>query len=109
VVYAKGFMSAMAAVYLGLMLPAFIEVYRGLSEQKATGLGAVAGGFLGNLLSPWFWLLAVSFFAIFFIASRAHSTFLRVLFFWIPSVSFSGFSILSVGFFTYLLARAGRT
>jgi hypothetical protein len=108
VVYTKGFMSAIAAVYLGLMLPAFLNMFKGISEQKATGLGAITGGFLESVFSPWFWLLTVSFFAVFFTTSRAHNKFLRVLFFWIPTVFFSSIAILSVGLFTYLLARAGR-
>jgi hypothetical protein len=108
VVYAKGFLSGIAGIYLGLILPGSLNAFKGVSEQKATGLGAVAGSFLGTALSPWFWLLALSFFAVFFIISRAHNKFLRVLFFWIPTIFFSCIAILSVGLFTYLLARAGR-
>lgn len=107
-VYAKGFLSAITGIYLGLIVPGFLNAFKGISEQKATGLGAVAGSFLGSLFSPWFWLLAVAFFAVFFITSRAPNKFLRVLFFWIPAVFVSSLAILSVGFLTYLLVRAGR-
>jgi hypothetical protein len=109
VAYGKALLSAIAGTYLGLMLPAFIDVFRSLSEQKATGLGAIAGGFLGSLFSPWFWLFSLSLFAVFFVASRAHSKFLRVLFFWIPTIFFSTIAVLSAGLFTYTMAHTGRT
>jgi type II secretory pathway component PulF len=107
VVYAKGLLSGIAAIYLGFLLPPLLELYRGLSQQRATGLGAIAGG-LGSVLSPWCWLLALSFFAVFFIISRAHNKFVRVLFFWIPTVFFSTIAVLGLSLFTYTFVHAGE-
>lgn len=57
----RGTLSALAAVFVGLLGPGLFFAFRGINNSKATGLAAVAGGFLESLFSPWFWLLAISF------------------------------------------------
>jgi hypothetical protein len=73
-------------------------MFKGISEQKATGLGAVAGG----LRSPLFWTLALLFFALFLAASRLGNKILRVFLFWIPTVTVSVLVVAIVALFTYL-------
>ena len=47
-------------VFIGPMIYAFLSVFRGLSEQKATGVGAVAGGFTEALATFGFVALLMS-------------------------------------------------
>ncbi len=74
-------LSALAAVFGGLLGPGLFFALRGINNSKATGLAAVAGGFLESLFSPLFWILAVSLFALFFAASRLSSKPLRSFYF----------------------------
>jgi hypothetical protein len=53
-----------------LLGPGLVVAFTGINNSKATGLAAVAGGFLESLFSPLFWILALSLFALFFSASR---------------------------------------
>jgi hypothetical protein len=67
----------------------------GISNTKATGIAAIAGGIAETTATPLFWLLAILLFAFFFFASRLGSKPLRVILFWIPTVMVStlGFAI----------------
>ena len=98
----RGVLSAVAAIFVALLGPGLVVAFRGINNSKATGLAAVAGGFVESLFSPLFWILAVSFFALFFAASRLSSKPLRILLFWTPvtSISMLGLGIFSL--FTYL-------
>ena len=69
----RGVLSAVAAVFGGLLGPGLFFALRGINNSKATGLAAVGGGFLESLFSPLFWILAVSLFALFLAASRLRS------------------------------------
>src|SRR5579871_2502887 len=84
----RGTLSALSAVFVGLLGPGLFFALRGINNSKATGLAAVAGGLLESLFSPLFWILAVSFFALFFAASRLNSKPLRILLFWTPVLLF---------------------
>jgi hypothetical protein len=97
-VYAKNALCVLAAILLGLFGPAFWTAMRSINQEKATGLGAVAGGLLENLLSPLCWITAVVVFALLFGAGRLGNKGLRVLLFWIPSLAISilGFGLLSL-------------
>ena len=64
-------------------------MFKGISEQRATGLGGVAGGVMQNALSPLFWTLALLIFALLFAASRLGNKILRVILFWIPTLTIS--------------------
>lgn len=94
----RGTLSALAAVLVGLLGPGLFFALRGISNSKATGLAAVAGGFLESLFSPLFWILAVSFFVLFYAASRLSSKPLRILLFWTPVTAIS---ILGLGIFSF--------
>jgi hypothetical protein len=104
----RGVLSAAAAIFVGLLEPGLIVAFRGINNSKATGLAAVAGSFVESFFSPWFWILAVSFFALFFAASRLSSKPLRILLFWTPitSISLLGLGIFSL--FTYLWIHFGQ-
>ncbi|HTS06824.1 MAG TPA: hypothetical protein VMP68_14695 [Candidatus Eisenbacteria bacterium] len=105
----RGTLSALAAVFVGLLGPGLFFALRGINNSKATGLAAVLGGFLESFFSPWFWILAILFFALFFAASRLSSKPLRLLLFWTPATAISilGLSIFSLFTFLWLHARRG--
>ena len=84
--YLKATLSGFAAVFFGLIAPGLFNLFRGVTEHKATGEGAVAGGFAAAFLNPLFWILAVGLFLAFRAASRLKSVPLRALFFWIPTI-----------------------
>ena len=99
--YFKGILSGIAAIFLAECVPGSWSVFRGISQEKATGLGAVAGG----IFSPLFWILVVLFFAFFFAASRFGNKFLRIFLFWIPTLLFSTLWVSLLALFTYVFVR----
>jgi hypothetical protein len=105
----RGTLSALSAVFVGLLGPGLFFALRGINNSKATGLAAVAGGLLESLFSPLFWILAVSFFALFFAASRLSSKPLRILLFWTPvtAISILGLGVFSLFTFLWLHFRRG--
>jgi hypothetical protein len=84
VTYLRIALSGFAAIFIGIVGAG--HFLKGISEQNATGLGAVSGGLLESIFSPLFWILAVSCFALFFSAGRLSSRGLRILLFWAPSL-----------------------
>jgi len=98
-------LSALAAIFVAMLGPGLVVI----NHSKATGLAAVAGGFLESLFSPWFWILAVSFFALFFAASRLRSKPLGILLFWTPvtAISILGLGIFSLFTFAWIHFRRG--
>ena len=105
----RGVLSAVAAVVVSLLGPAVVFALRGMNNSKATGLAAVAGEALESFFSPLFWILAVSFFALFFAASRLSSKPLRILLFWTPvtAISILGLGIFSFFTFAWIHLRRG--
>jgi len=101
--YVKGILSGLAAVIVAEVIPGVWWVVT--TRTKATGLAAVAGAFVESLFSFQFWILAVLFFALFFAASRLGSKPLRVILFWIPSLTVTSASVAIVTMFIYLLLR----
>jgi hypothetical protein len=101
--YVKPILSAVAAIILAECVPGPWSAFRGMGNAKATGLAAVAGGFTASLFSPLFWALAVLFFAMFFAASNLGSKALRVLLFWIPTLTVSGASVTIPALVAYLI------
>src|ERR1022692_4451382 len=99
--YVKGILSGLAAIFLAEFVGPW-SMFKGISEQKATGLGAVAGGLMWSAFSPLFWTLALLFFALFFAASRLGNKILRVLLFWIPTVTVSVLGVAIAALFTYV-------
>jgi hypothetical protein len=106
--YVKGILSGLAAIILAECVPGSWSVFRGISQEKATGLAVVAGGLAESVFSPLFWILAVLFFALFFAASRLKNKLLRVFLFWIPTLTVSVFCIAIVALFTYLFIRVSH-
>lgn len=105
----RGVLSAVAAIFAALLGPGLVSALWGINSSKATGLAAVAGGFLESFFSPLFWILAVSFFALFFAASRLSSRPLRILLFWTPvtAISIVGLGIFSLVTFVWIHFRRG--
>ena len=100
--YMRGGLSAVTAVLVAFFGPVLLAVLKFSSQQKATGFGVVFGRFPESLLSPRFWILAVSFFVLFLAASRLSSKVLRVALFWIPAIACSTIGFGLIGLFTYL-------
>jgi hypothetical protein len=101
--YFKAILSGIAAIFIAESAASWSIMFRGISEQKATGLGAVAGGLVEGIFSPRFWLLAVLFFALFFAGSRLGNKFLRIFLFWIPTLLVSTLGIAILALFAYAL------
>jgi hypothetical protein len=97
----RGVLSAVAATVAALLGPGLVVAFRGINNSKATGLAAVAAGFLESLFSPLFWILALSLFALFFSASRLSSKPLRILLFWTPATVISTLGLGIFSLFTY--------
>jgi hypothetical protein len=100
--YFKAILSVLAALFIAECFPGPWSPFHGISQEKATGLAAVAGGLVESALSPSFWLLAILLFALFFLAGRLSNMALRICFFWIPAVTASLFCVASVTILTFL-------
>jgi antibiotic biosynthesis monooxygenase (ABM) superfamily enzyme len=100
--YVKGILSGLTAIFLAESVPGAWSIFRGISEQKATGLGAVAGGLTNSAFSPAFWVLTLLFFVLFFAASRLGNKILRVFLFWIPTLTVSVLGTAFVALLTYV-------
>jgi hypothetical protein len=103
--YLKGILSALAAIILAELVPGMWSAHRGILGSKATGLAAVAGGLLESIFSPLFWIISISLFALFFAASRLSNKPLRILFFWIPTLTVSSGAFAMAALITYALVR----
>ena len=106
--YAKGALSVTASLSIAIFGPGLWNTFHGISEQKATGMGAVAGGLMEALLSPALWIIALVLFGMFYATSRLRNKALSVLFFWIPSVAATGLAGLIIGLYCFLLWQARR-
>jgi hypothetical protein len=76
--YLRVALSAAAAMLIALLLPLFL-LMAPMGVAKTVGFGAITATFLGSIVSPWCWLIAVVSFALFFMASRLGSKVLRIL------------------------------
>jgi len=94
--YLKGLLSAIASLFLAVLVPTLLAVLHEMSRSRTTGLGAVAGGF-STIFSPMYILLVVIFLLTFYGASRVQNKTLGIFLFWIPSIltSVIGFLILA--------------
>ena len=84
--YVKGILSGAAGILLALILPSLLVIFRGITDEKATGFAIVFGGLTESLYSFRFWMLAILFCLVFFAASRLQNKLLRVFLFWTPTV-----------------------
>jgi hypothetical protein len=99
----RGVLSAVAGIVVALFGTGLV-----LNNSKATGFAAVVGGFLEGLSSPLCWILAVSFFALFFAASRLSSKPLRIFLFWTPVTAISIIGMGNFSFFTFVMIHFRR-
>jgi len=74
--YVQIVLSGLAATFLAWVVILWPSVFRGISEQKATGLGA----FVMITASP-VWILAALFFVLFLAASRIGNKLLKTFLF----------------------------
>ena len=100
--YIKGILSGLAAIFVA----EFVFFWPTLSTEKATGLGVLKFLLVDSVFSPKFWIVGVLLFGLFFAASHG-STVLRVLFFWIPTITVSalGFSIVAMYAYLFTISR----
>jgi len=103
--YAKGILSGLTAIILAELVPGSWSIFRGISGTRATGLGALEYGLLEALFSPLFWIVAVLFFALLFLLSHLPSKPLRILLFWIPTLTVSSIFVTIVALIAYVLIR----
>lgn len=101
--YIKGILSGLAAIFAA----EFVFFWPMVSAEKATGLAVLKALLAESIFSPRFWMVGVLMFGLFFAATRGN-TVLRVLFFWIPTltVSLVGFSIAAI--YGYILLTMSR-
>jgi hypothetical protein len=52
--YVKGILSGLAAIFLAEFVPGPWSMFKGISQQKATGLGVATAGIMGSAFSPLF-------------------------------------------------------
>ena len=100
--YIKGILSGLAAIFVA----EFVFFWPTLSREKATGLAVLKFLLVESILSPRFWIVGVLLFGLFFAASRG-SAVLRVVFFWIPTLTVSalGFSIVAIYAYLFTISR----
>jgi len=103
--YVKGILSGIVAIILAELVPG-IWWAAGVGKSKVTGITVVWAGLIESLFSFRFWILAILFFALFFAASRLGTKPLRVVLFWIPSLTVVSASVAIVA--VYLFIRLGR-
>jgi len=101
--YIKGILSGLAAIFVA----EFVFFWPTLSGEKATGLAVLKALLVESVLSPRFWIVSVLLFGLFFAAGRG-STSLRVLFFWIPTLTVLAFGFSIVAMYAYLFTNAAR-
>ena len=101
--YVKGILSGLTAITIAEFVPGPWSPFRFLGNQRATGLAAVMGELLESFFSPLFWVLVIALFAIFFAASRLNNKPLRVVFFWIPTLTTSCLMLAMVSIVAYVV------
>ena len=98
----KGALRITGALSIAFIAPLFWTVFRASSEQKATGLGAVAGGLAAMLFSPLHWIFLLVVFCLLYAASGLKNKPLSVLLFWIPSVTSTTVASLILTFLAFM-------
>jgi hypothetical protein len=101
--YFKGILSGLAAVIfadLVTVLRSLFSFTQG-TPGMATDMFGVGIYLWRAVVSPLFWILAALLSALFFMASRSGNQILRVVFFWIPSVTISCVGIIIASFIAY--------
>src|SRR5580692_709925 len=110
--YLRVALSGVAAIFVAELAPFFAILLsvRGLSSMSGQGaVGFDPYSLWAGIFSPWCWLIAVVFFALFFTASRLGNKVLRVLLFWTPTLAIStlGFGICALLTYAWMHFRKG--
>src|ERR1700676_650683 len=103
--YIRGILSVLAAIIIAELAPGPWSPLKGINGSKATGVAVFAGSLMESMFSPLFWMLVIALFAIFFTASRLDNKALRVVFFWIPTVTVSSLGFTIASLVAYLIVR----
>jgi hypothetical protein len=85
VAYLQALLTAIASLFVSVLMPTLATLVRSMSTTKATGFAVVAGGLMERVLSPRFWATFIFVFSLFFVTARLESRLLRVVLFWIPA------------------------
>lgn len=101
--YVKTALTSLTSMILAMFVPTFWSSVRNISQEKATGLAAVAGGLLENLYTGLFLILFLLFLAVFFLTGRLGNRSLRILLFWVPTIAVCVFSVSIWGLFAYAM------
>jgi hypothetical protein len=106
--YLRVALSGVSALFVAEIAPFFLlalsmRAVSGTGEQGAIGFDPYS--LRAGIFSPWCWLIAVVFFALFFMASQLGSKALRVLLFWVPTLAISTLCALLT--FAWVLLRKG--
>ena len=107
--YVRGCLSVLASLFLAGFVLMIITAFRDMSQTKATGLAALAGGVVESVFSPLFWLLAILLFGVFFVTGRLSSNVFRVLLFWLPAIGISSLGLGLLGWFAVLMLQIKRS
>ena len=83
----KFLLSAFSTITILLIGLPIIMMFPTLKTEKATGVAVVAGGITEAIFSPSFWLSAILLLLFFWFMSQIANKTLRVVLFWIPTVS----------------------
>jgi hypothetical protein len=109
--YVKLLLGGLSALFLSgfvlIVIAAFPDSH---SDARATGLAAVVGNSIeSSIRSPVFWLLAILFFAMFFLTGRLSSTVFRVVLFWLPAIGISMCGLGLLGWFAMVIVNLKRS
>jgi len=104
----KSYSEALRSVTgFALIGPGLVIAFRDIRAEKATGIAVLAGRLAEALFSPGFWLLALVGSALFWGASRLDNKFLRIVFFWTPTIFIATITCALIGLFSYVQIRKG--
>jgi len=104
-VYVKAILSGMTAVIATELLTIWWVLRPWSQKATTTGAELIFAVLRASLVSAQPWILAIFLFATFFAASRLDSKTLRVVLFWIPTVTISCIGITLVSFVTYVITQ----
>ena len=105
--YLKGVLATVASLFLALLVPQMWWLIRVGGFEKGTGAAAFAGIFLESVLTPWFWIPAIVFSLLFYLAGHSQNQGIRLVFFWIPAIVVSAGGFVLWALFALLARRFG--
>jgi len=107
--YVKIGLCVLAALMLAALVVGLSTAFRGMSQEKATGLAVIQAEMLASVVTPLFWFLAVGSFAVFFTTGRLTNGVLRGLLFWFPTLFISSLGISLLSWFAWLMLHLKRS